>query len=155
MLRQALKPESANVSVALDNLAETERLSGDFAAAERDYGEALRIAAKVNYQDGMAYSSGNLAELALDREQWPEAERLACESLALAEKIGRAELVGWDCASLPKLSSARAAPPRRCPSPVARLRSWRSCVIQIWTRRARGAGGVRGGGGFGARRREE
>jgi hypothetical protein len=37
----------------------------------------------------LATCTGNLAELALNREQWPEAERLAREALKLAEAIGR------------------------------------------------------------------
>ena len=115
-------------------------------AAERDYGEALRIAQKINYREGVATYTGNLADLALDREQWPEAERLAREALALAEKIGRAELVGSDCYRIAIGLLRQAAPPRRCPSPAARWRSWRSCATRIWTR-AGGAGAVRGGGG--------
>ena len=96
-LWRALNAESVDVAVGLNSLARAEHLAGDHAAAERDYGEALRIARKINYRDGVATYTGNLAELALDREQWPEAERLAREALALAEKLGRAELVGWDC----------------------------------------------------------
>ena len=98
-------------------------------------GEALRIARKINYQDGMAYITGNLAELALDREQWPEAERLAREALALAEKLGRAELVGSDCHRIAMALLRQGSPRRRCPSPAARWRSWRSCATGIWTRR--------------------
>ncbi|MGB4978399.1 MAG: tetratricopeptide repeat protein, partial [Anaerolineae bacterium] len=94
--------ESVDVAIDLNDLASVERLTGDYAEAERDYGEALRIARKVKYQDGMAYIPGNLAELALDREQWPEAERLAREALALAEKLGRAQLVGSDCHRIAK-----------------------------------------------------
>ncbi len=137
-LWRTLNPESVDVASGLNDLAEAERLAGDLAAAERDYNEALRIARKINYRDGIADYTGNLAELALDREQWAEAERLAREALALAEKIGRAELVGSDCyVELPKRCSARASPRRRCPSPAARWRSTRSCAIRIWTRRGR------------------
>ena len=96
-LRRALNQESADVASGLNDLAGAGRLAGDTEAAARDYGEALRIARKANYQDGLAYISGNLAELALDREQWPEAEQLAREALVLAEKLGRADLVGSDC----------------------------------------------------------
>ena len=97
VLLRALGPESVDVAIGLNDLAAAESAAGDTAAAARDYGEALRIARKVNYQDGMAYIPGNLAALALDREQWPKAERLARESLALAERLGRTELVGSDC----------------------------------------------------------
>ena len=41
--------------------------------------------------------TSNLAALALDREDWPAAERLAREALPLAEALGRLELVGTNC----------------------------------------------------------
>ena len=40
----------------------------DYDAAERDYREALRIAKKINYREGVVYITGNLAALALNRE---------------------------------------------------------------------------------------
>jgi len=99
---RALSPESADVAIALNDLAGAEHLNKDYAAAERDYREALRIAKKVNYQEGVANFTGNLAALALDREQWAEAESLAREALALAEKVGRQELIAWDCQRIAK-----------------------------------------------------
>ena len=101
-IRRALSPESDDVALALNSLAEAERESKDYAAAERDYREALRIAKKVNYQEDVAYITGNLAELALDREQWAEAETLAREALALAEKVGRLEVIAGCCKPLAK-----------------------------------------------------
>lgn len=85
------------MAVAFNSLAVVERLSGDSTAAARDNGEALRIAQKINDREGTAIYTGNLAELALDRKEWPEAERLAREALALAEKVGKVDLVGSDC----------------------------------------------------------
>ena len=81
--------ESADVAKALNDLAEVEKDSGDFAAAERDYRESLRIARAVGYAEGVAYITGNLAELALDREDWPGAGTLAREALPLSENLGR------------------------------------------------------------------
>jgi tetratricopeptide (TPR) repeat protein len=92
-LKRTLQAESEDVAIALNDLAEAERESGDYAAAERDYTEALRIARKTNSQEGIATCTGSLATLALDREQWPEAERLAREALVVAESIGRQEEV--------------------------------------------------------------
>jgi tetratricopeptide (TPR) repeat protein len=74
----------------------------DYDSAERDYREALRIAKKNNHQEKELPITGNLAELALDREQWAEAETLAREALALAEKVGRQELIAGDCHRLAK-----------------------------------------------------
>ena len=46
--------------------------------------------------------TGNLAALALDRKDWPGAETLAREALALSEKLGRQELIADDCHRLAK-----------------------------------------------------
>jgi len=94
--------ESADVAKALNDLAEVEKDSGDFAAAERDYRESLRIARAVGYAEGVAYITGNLAELALDREDWPGAGTLAREALPLSENLGRQELIALDCHRLAK-----------------------------------------------------
>jgi tetratricopeptide (TPR) repeat protein len=99
---RSISPESADVSIDLDTLATAEKMTGDDAAAERDYREALRIAKKVNYEEGVAYITGNLAVLALAREQWAEAESLAREALPLAEKVGRQELIASDCGRIAK-----------------------------------------------------
>ena len=77
------------MAFVLNDLAGAECENKDYPAAERDYRESLRIAKKVKYQEGIATFTGNLAELALYREQWAEAESLAREALALAEKVGR------------------------------------------------------------------
>ena len=86
----------------MNDLAGVEHLQGDYAAAEGDYREALRIAKKINYREGVAIYTGNLAELRLDREDWAAAEGLARQALALAEKVGRLELIGSDCRRLAK-----------------------------------------------------
>jgi tetratricopeptide (TPR) repeat protein len=84
-LWRTLNPESEHVASDLNDLAGVERLSGDYAAAERNYTEALRIVKQINYHEGVATCTGNLAENALDREDWPAAERLSREALPLAE----------------------------------------------------------------------
>jgi tetratricopeptide (TPR) repeat protein len=97
-----ISTESADVAIALNDLAGAERANKDYPAAERDYREALRIAKIVEYQEGVAYMTGNLAVLALDREQWSEAESLAREALQLAGKVGRQELIAVDCGYIAK-----------------------------------------------------
>jgi tetratricopeptide (TPR) repeat protein len=94
---RSISPETNEVTIALISLAEAERNNKDYPAAERDYREALRIAKIIKNDEYIANCTGNLAELALDREQWAEAESLARESLALAEKVGRQELIASDC----------------------------------------------------------
>ena len=101
-IRRSISPESLDVAISLNDLAEAEHANKDYPAAERDFREALRIAKKNNYKEGVAEITGNLAELALDREQWAEAESLAREALALAEKVGRQELIASDCHRIAK-----------------------------------------------------
>lgn len=95
-LDRSLSPESEDVAIGLNTLANAERLSGDLAAAERDYREALRIARAADYFEGVAYITGNLTELALDRKDWPAAEALARDALPLAENLGRQQLIAAD-----------------------------------------------------------
>jgi tetratricopeptide (TPR) repeat protein len=80
---RTISPESDDVAIGLNSLAAVEGLQGDFAATERDYREALRLARKINDREGVVIYTGNLAELALDREDWPAAEALAREALPL------------------------------------------------------------------------
>lgn len=94
---RSISSESDDVAIALNALAGAEKANKDYPAAKRDYTESIRISKKVNYQEGVASFTGNLAGLALDREQWAEAESLAREALALAEKVGRQELIAGDC----------------------------------------------------------
>jgi nucleoside phosphorylase/predicted ATPase len=93
-LWRTLDAESEDVSIGLNALAGIEHLQKDYPAAERDYKEALLIAQKVDYREGVATCTGNLAELALDRGDWQSAEALARQALPLSEALGRQELVG-------------------------------------------------------------
>jgi len=101
-LYRSLGRESEDVAISLSCLADAEKASRDFDAAERDYRESLRIACAFGYREGVAADTGNLAVLALDREDWPGAETLAREALPLAEKVGRQELIASDCCRLAK-----------------------------------------------------
>lgn len=101
-LWRMLSAESEDVAIALNSLATAEMASGDLAAAERDYREALRVAGAVGYAEGEAYITGNLAALALARRDWPEAETLAREALPLSKNLGRLELIAADCRRLAK-----------------------------------------------------
>lgn len=101
-LLRAIAPESADVAMVLNSLGGVEREQGDYAAAWRDFREALRIAKIVNHREGIAIYTGNLAELALDREDWAAGEALAREALELSEEVGRKELIGSDCHRLAK-----------------------------------------------------
>lgn len=97
VLFRSLSAESADVAGTLNNLAIVEKLSGDYAAAERDYREAMRIACAVGNAEGEAAYTGNLADLALVREDWPGVETLARQALPLSEKVGRLQLIASNC----------------------------------------------------------
>jgi tetratricopeptide (TPR) repeat protein len=101
-LHRSLSAESVDVAVALNALAGAEQSSGDFAAAERDYREGLRVARAVGHAEGVAGYTGNLASLALTRKDWPGAEKLAREALPLSEKVGRQELIASNCHRIAK-----------------------------------------------------
>lgn len=94
---RSISPESRDVSSVLSDLADAESTNKDYPAAELDYREALRIVKIIKDEESEAVCTGNLADLSLDREQWPEAEALAREALVLAEKIGRQVLIAWNC----------------------------------------------------------
>lgn len=96
-LRRSLSAESVDVVNALNDLAHVETESRDFAAAERTFRGGLRVARAIGYIEGVAAYTGNLAVLALDRTDWPEAEKLAREALPLSEKVGRQELIASNC----------------------------------------------------------
>lgn len=100
VLYRSLSTESESVARLINDLADVEMDSGDYAAAERDYREALRVAHVVGDAEGEATYTGNLAGLALDREDWPGAEKLARQALPLSEKVGRLELIAEDCRRL-------------------------------------------------------
>jgi tetratricopeptide (TPR) repeat protein len=99
---RSVSTESRYLATDLNDLADAERVNKEYPAAERDFREALRVAKNIDFQEGIAEYTGNLAELALDREQWAEAESLAREALPLAEKVGRQELIAGDCHRLAK-----------------------------------------------------
>jgi tetratricopeptide (TPR) repeat protein len=101
-LSRADAPESESVASLLNAVAEAKYASGGYFNAKQDYREALRIAKKVNHQEGVADYTGNLAELEFDRQNWPVAEMLAREALALSEALGRVEVIGENCRRLAK-----------------------------------------------------
>lgn len=114
-LHRTLSAESVDVAIALNDLATAEKGSGDLDAAVRDCREALRIARAVGYAEGVAIYTGNLAALALEREDWPGAETLAREALILSKKLGRQELIAEDCRRLAKALARQGKPAEALP----------------------------------------
>jgi tetratricopeptide (TPR) repeat protein len=101
-LCRSLSAESEDVALCLSSLADAEYMAQDFAAAERDYREALRIDQAIGDANGAAINIGKLAELANDHKDWPKAESLAREALALSEQVGRQPLIAAVCSLLAK-----------------------------------------------------
>jgi len=101
-LLRSLSAESEDVASALNWLGVGEENAGDLRAAERDFREALRVARAVGFTEGIAICTGNLAELALARKDWPAAETLAREALPMSEKLRRQELIAFHCQRLAK-----------------------------------------------------
>ncbi|AUB82394.1 tetratricopeptide repeat protein [Candidatus Thiodictyon syntrophicum] len=101
-LDRGVSARSGDVAADLNSLASALRDAGQYDEAEGYYREALAIALDLPAPEGVATLTGNLAVLALDREDWPAAERLAREALTLAEPVGRKELIGAHCQVLAK-----------------------------------------------------
>ena len=94
-LLRTLSLESEDVAMALNDLAGAQRVSGDFAAAEQGFHEALQVAQTVGYAEGVAYIKANLANLFLARGDWPSAQTLAREALPLCQEVGRQETIAY------------------------------------------------------------
>lgn len=90
------EPVSANFSIALHDLADCYRVSGDLDTAEQYFREALAMARKVDFTEGIAGFQSNWAQLELDRKNWHKAEELAREALPLVESLGRQELIAYN-----------------------------------------------------------
>lgn len=101
-LQRTLGSDIEGVADNLSCLADAEMASGALDAAERDYREALRIGLAVDDREGIAIVTGNLAKLAVDRQDWPGAEALSREALTLSEKVGRLQLIASNCHRLAK-----------------------------------------------------
>jgi tetratricopeptide (TPR) repeat protein len=92
-LHRSVAAESADVASAFNALAIAEKDFGDFADADEHFREAQRVGHAVGHADSVATCTGNLAELALDQQDWATAETVAGNALPLAEKLGRQELI--------------------------------------------------------------
>jgi tetratricopeptide (TPR) repeat protein len=101
-LHRTIAAESSEVAIYLNCIANIELASGNYDSAEHNFREALRIAEKLNYRLGIATYTSNLALVALNQEDFHTTESLAREALALAENIGRLEVIGLNCYMLAK-----------------------------------------------------
>lgn len=114
-LWRAITLESKEVAIGLNSLAGVEQLCGNYATAERNYREALRIAKKVNYLEGIANYTVNLGSLALDCDEWTVAEGLVREALPLAEALGRQDKIAQNSRVLAKALARQGKPQEALP----------------------------------------
>jgi tetratricopeptide (TPR) repeat protein len=93
-LDRTLNPQSADVAVDLETLAAAKVALEDLDGAEMDYREALRIYEAVENEHGVLGVISNQADLALRRQQWTTAERMARDVLSRARTVRRDQVVG-------------------------------------------------------------
>ena len=94
--------ENEDLAIGLNSLAEAEESARRFRRRRAQItGRHCELPGLLDYPEGVAYITGNLAELALG--PWGlvwTAETLAREALAFSEKVGRQELIAFDCRRL-------------------------------------------------------
>ena len=81
------KPEGIEVATALNSLAEAQMEYGNTKDSEASFNEAILLAKNINYKEGTAIFTGNLAELALRQNELSKAEDLAMDALKKAREI--------------------------------------------------------------------
>ena len=101
-LDRGVAPDSADVANDLNTLAGAELSADDLVSAEDHLREALRIANAAGYDEGVAYITTNLTELALQRKDWAAAEGLARTAMDLSRRLGRKALIAQDHVHLAK-----------------------------------------------------
>ena len=89
------------VATVLNSLGEAQIASGETSRADIEFNdakksieEALSIATRNNYKEGITIYTGNLAIIALKNYEWVEAEKLASDALKFAEEIGLQDEIG-------------------------------------------------------------
>ena len=86
---------NSDIAIVLNYISEAHRSLGNLQEAEKSCREALEEAKHAQFDEGVACFTGDLATLALDREDWSTAEVLARQALPLSEAVHRQELVAW------------------------------------------------------------
>ncbi len=101
------------------------RIAFSFAGEKRDFvAEVAALLAKQFGEEAILYDKFHeLAALAQDRKDWPQAEKLARQALPLSEKVGRLELIASNCQRIAKVWCGRANPQKLCFTPNARWKS--------------------------------
>lgn len=101
-LWRSLSPKSRGMAVGLNDASRALSRLGQLNEAETPLHEALAMAKALPDQECIVAFTGHLAKLALAREQWLEAERLAREALKLDDELGHKEAIAYSCWRLAK-----------------------------------------------------
>ncbi len=75
----------------------------EYDQAESLYRVALEIAKELDLTEPQAYITGNLGQLALDRQRWDEARAYFEQALPLVREVGRLDLVADDLLGLARV----------------------------------------------------
>lgn len=89
-----------DLAIDLNCLAVAESAKGNKAAAIRHLREALKIAKQLNFKEGIATYTGNLAGLEREKGNWRVVETLVREALSVAEDVNRLQLIAINCSML-------------------------------------------------------
>lgn len=109
-LLRTMPGETEDLAIVMNSLGEVERASRNFEAADLAYNEALEVASKIEYQEGVGIIKTNRVALALEREDFKSAEQLALDALIAAETLGRQELIASTCQLLAKALARQGRP---------------------------------------------
>ena len=114
-LAHSLDPDNEAVRVLLHDLGRVKHKQGDLTSAEQHLRESLRISQEFKDVVLIPDNIGELAELALARKQWPEAENLAREALEGSERLGRLDHVAMNCLRLAQALTQQNRPEEALP----------------------------------------
>jgi tetratricopeptide (TPR) repeat protein len=99
-INRSLNVSGSDLAMSLNDVAAVQQQCKQFEAAKKNFEEAVATAQASGSLWDIATYTSNLANLAIDREQWGEAKDRARTALALAETPGDQDLLAATCCHL-------------------------------------------------------